>query len=398
MLFPARETGRIPVVAVTGVNGKTTTTRLLAHLLRQAGQRVGMTCTDGMYFDGRRTEAHDCSGPRSARNVLLNPRVTAAVLETARGGILREGLGFDSCDVAVVTNIGRGDHFGLRGIETPEELARVKRTVVEAVGPWGAAVLNAEDPLVAAMAGHCPGGAIYFARAPDGPVVGPHRAAGGRAVLARGGAAVLAEGGREEVLLPLGRVPLTHGGGVAFQVENVLAAAAAAWALGLPLEAVRAGLESFRGDAAQLPGRFNLFRADGATVVVDYAHNPSAVAALVAAVEQLPGRRRSLVFTGCNRNDAAVVEMGEALGGAFDRVILYEDRGHSGRADGELNALLRRGLAAGKRVAEVTEVAGELEAVEAALGSASPGELVVLGIESIEQVLGLLQARLPEPA
>jgi cyanophycin synthetase len=216
-------------------------------------------------------------------------------------------------------------------------------------------------------------------------------------VLARGGAAVLAEGGREEVLLPLGRVPLTHGGGVAFQVENVLAAAAAAWALGLPLEAVRAGLESFRGDAAQLPGRFNVFRADGATVVVDYAHNSSAVAALVAALEQLPCRRRSLVFTGCNRDDAAVVEMGEALGGAFDRVILYEDRGHSGRADGELNALLRRGLAAGKRVAEVTQVPGEMEAVDAALGSAVPGELVVLGIESIEQVLGLLQARLAKP-
>jgi cyanophycin synthetase len=214
-------------------------------------------------------------------------------------------------------------------------------------------------------------------------------------VLARGGAAVLAEGGREEVLLPLARVPLTHGGGVAFQVENALAAAAAAWALGVPLEAVRAGLESFRGDPAQLPGRFNVFHAGGATVVVDYAHNPSAVAALVAALDQLPGRRRSLVFTGCNRNDAEVVEMGEALGGAFDRVILYEDRGHSGRADGELNALLRRGLAAGQRVAEVTEVPGELEAVAAALSSAGPGELVVLGIESIEQVLGLLQARLP---
>ncbi|MCI0455797.1 MAG: cyanophycin synthetase [Gemmataceae bacterium] len=401
MLFPPGETGRIPVVAVTGVNGKTTTTRLLAHLLRQAGHRVGMTCTDGMYLDGRRTEAHDCSGPRSARKVLLNPRVTAAVLETARGGILREGLGFDHCDVAVVTNIGRGDHFGLRGIETPEDLARVKRAVVEAVAPrdlcagctGGAAVLNVDDPLVAAMAGHCPGSVIYFARAPDGPVVWPHRAAGGRAVLARGGSAVLAEGGREEVLLPLARVPLTHGGGVAFQVENVLAAAAAAWALGLPLEAVRAGLESFRGGAAQVPGRFNLFHAGGSTVVVDYAHNPSAVAALVAALDQLPGRRRSLVFTGCNRNDAEVVEMGEALGGAFDRVILYEDRGHSGRADGELNALLRRGLAAGKRVAEVTEAPGELEAVDAALGSAGPGELVVLGIESIEQVLGHLQAR-----
>jgi cyanophycin synthetase len=394
MLFPHGETGRVPVVAVTGVNGKTTTTRLLAHLLRQAGHRVGMTCTDGTYLDGRRTEVHDCSGPRSARNVLLNPRVTAAVLETARGGILREGLGFDYCDVAVVTNIGRGDHFGLRGIETPEELARVKRTVVEAVAPWGAAVLNVQDPLVTAMGAHCPGKVTYFARDADHPTIRAQRAAGGRAVLVRRGALVLAEGEGEQELAPLERVPLTHGGAVAFQVENALAAAAAAWALRVPAQALRAGLESFRGDAGQTPGRFNVFRLDGATVIVDYAHNLSAVAALVEAVNQFPGRERTLVFTGCNRQDAEVVEMGQLLGGAFDRVILYADRGHSGRADGELNALLRRGLAAAGRAAEVTETPGELTAIEAALRAARPGALIVLGIEAIEETLTALKARL----
>jgi cyanophycin synthetase len=398
MLFPEGQTGRIPIVAVTGVNGKTTTTRLLAHLLRAAGHLVGMTCTDGTYIDGRRTEARDCSGPRSARAVLLNPRVNAAVFETARGGILREGLGFECCDVAVVTNIGAGDHLSLRGIDTLDDLARVKRVAVEAVAPTGTAVLNADEPLVASMASHCPGKVTYFARNPAHPVLVAHRAAGGRAVFPRDGSIVLAEGAREDVLISLNRVPLTHQGRVAFQVDNVLAACAAAWALGLPADTVRAGLASFAGDARQVPGRFNLLPAGDATVIVDYAHNPSALAALVASLDQFPHRRRSLVFTGSNRRDEDVVQMGAIVGDGFDRVILYEDRGNNDRADGELKGLLRRGLAAGNRVAEVTEAGEELEAVTAALEDLRPGDLTVLGIESIDEVLALVRGKLTGPA
>ena len=391
-LFPEGQNGRIPLVAVTGVNGKTTTTRLIAHLLRRPGEVVGMTCTDGMYLDGRRVDSRDCSGPRSARAVLLNPRVHTAVLETARGGILREGLGFDLCDVAVVTNIGSGDHLSLRGVETVEDLARVKRTVVEAVAPWGAAVLNAADGHVVPMAAHCPGAVIWFARAEDNPVVAAHRAAGGRAVFVRGPSVVLAEGEREEVLTSLDRVPVTHGGSVAFQVENVLAAAAAAWALGVPAEQIRAGLASFTGGPHQVPGRFNVFQADGATVIVDYAHNPSALAALVAALDHFPPGRRSLVFTGCNRRDADVLAMGEIIGGGFDRVILYRDRGNSDRADGELNALLRRGLA-GRRVAETVEADDERAAMELGLKTLAPGELLVLGVEAVEESLAFVQSK-----
>jgi cyanophycin synthetase len=398
MLFPDGQTGRIPIVAVTGVNGKTTTTRLLAHLLKEAGHVVGMTCTDGTFIDGRCTEARDCAGPRSARNVLLNPRVGSAVLETARGGILREGLGFDFCDVAVVTNIGQGDHFGLRGIDTLADLARVKRTVVEAVAPTGTAVLNAQDTLVAQMADHCPGRVIYFAHAAGNPILSAHRKKGGRAAFIRDGNLVFADGEREEVLGPLARVPLTHAGRVAFQVENTLAAAAAAWSLGLPLAALWAGLESFRGGPEQVPGRFNVFETAEGTVIVDYAHNPSALAALVASLDSFPARRRTAVFTGCNRRDAEVIAMGEMLGNAFDRVILYADRGHSGRADGELNALLRRGLTAGRRSADTVEVQGEQAAVEAALKGLRPGVLTVLGVESIQQALALVRNHLPAVA
>jgi len=394
LLFPDGETGRIPVVAVTGVNGKTTTTRLIAHLLGQADRVVGMTCTDGIYIGGRCINTHDCSGPRSARAVLLNPRVGAAVLETARGGILRGGLGFDLCDVAVVTNIGGGDHLSMRGIETCKDLARVKRTVVEAVAPTGAAVLNAEDPLVAAMAGHCPGGVVYFARDGGQPVVAAHRGRGGRAVFARDGSVVLAQGKREEVLAALAAVPLTHQGKVAFQVENVLAAAAAAWCLALPLEQVRARLATFRGDADQAPGRFNVFQAGGATVIVDYAHNPSALAALVDALEHFPHRRRTWVSTGCNRRDCDIVSMGEIAGNGFDRVILYGDRGNEDRADGELNVLLRRGLAGGKRVAETVEVADEAGALQLGLQDLVPGELVVIGVESTPAALASVRQHL----
>jgi cyanophycin synthetase len=397
MLFPEGRNGRIPLVAVTGVNGKTTTTRLITHLLGAAGRVVGMTCTDGTYIDGRRIEARDCSGPRSARGVLLNPKVTAAVFETARGGILREGLGFDHCDVAVVTNIGTGDHLNLRGIDTLEDLARVKRVVVEAVAPTGTAVLNAVEPLVVAMADHCPGKVSFFARDGSSAIVARHRAASGRAVFIRTGSVVLADGPREEVLISLDKVPLTHHGRVAFQVENVLAACAAAWGLGLPAETVRSGLASFTSDAQHVPGRFNILRTDGATVIVDYAHNPSALAALVSALDAFPHRRRSMVFTACNRRDEDVVSMGEVVGNGFDRIILAEDRGNHDRADGELKKLVLRGLAAGKRVRQVTEAGGELEAVAAALGEMRAGDLVVLGVEAIEDVLALVaKTRKPE--
>jgi len=395
MLFPEGQPARrLPIAAVTGVNGKTTTTRLLAHLLRKAGWVVGMTCTDGTYINGRRTEARDCSGPRSARSVLLNPRVEAAVFETARGGILREGLGFEQCDVAVVTNVGGGDHLGLRGIGTTEELAQVKRTVVEAVAPGGAAVLNAADPLVAAMAGHCPGSVVFFARNAEVPVLAAHRRTGGRAAFIRGGAIVLANGGREETLVSLDRVPLTYGGRIAFQVENTLAATAAAWALGLPADVIRAGLETFAGDARQSPGRCNVFQAGGATVIVDYAHNPSALAALVDSLDAFPHQRRTAVFTAFDRRDVDVIAVGEVLGRGFDRVVLVADHGHRERIDGELNALLRQGLAQGTRVAEVSEAESEQHAIAEAIQALRPGDLLVLGVEAIEEALALTKDRL----
>lgn len=405
MLFPEGETGRIPIIAVTGVNGKTTTTRLVAHLLAEprpsgsgrianrsltvaAQNGIALTCTDGIYIDGRRIRGNDCSGPRSARAVLLNPNVRAAVLETARGGILRQGLGFDFCDVAIVTNIGGGDHLDAHGIETVEELARVKRTVVENVAANGVAVLNAADPLVAAMADHCPGRVFFFARDADHPVLTAHRKRGERAIFARRDQIVLAEGQREEVLTSLERVPLTHGGRIAFQVENVLAACAAVWSLNMPLDAIRAGLCSFHGDARQVPGRFNVFHTGGATVIVDYAHNPSALLALVDSLFAFPHQRRCLVFAPpSDRRDTDLLEMGRAIGDNFDRVMLYRS------ADG-LTALLRAGIDAGQRRPEILANRDELAAIGGALAALLPGDLLVVGVDSIDEALAFVQARL----
>jgi cyanophycin synthetase len=387
-LFPEGQTGRIPVAAITGVNGKTTTTRLLAHIVARWGRCVGMTCTEGIYVDGRRVETGDCSGPRSARAVLQHPRVEAAVLETARGGILREGLGFDRCDVAVVTNIADGDHLGINDVDTPEQLARVKRVIVEAVAPTGAAVLRADDPLVEAMGGRCPGAVVFFARDGEDPVIVRHRAGDGRAAFVRDRHIVLAEGDQEIPLVALEKVPLTHGGRVGFQVLNALAAAAAAWSLGVPCEVIRVGLESFGADLDRSPGRFNLLNLHGATVVVDYGHNPASLAALLEVIEQFPHLRRLAVYsTAGDRRDCDLIRQGELLAGAFDRVILYEDHYVRGRQQGEIMALFRKGLEAGGRVREVLEVRGAIKALETALRQARPGDLLLLQADEIDETV-----------
>jgi cyanophycin synthetase len=398
-LFPEGQAGRIPTVGVTGVNGKTTTTRLIAHIIGRTQHCVGMTCTEGIYIDGRRIEAGDCSGPQSARAVLQNPRVEVAVLETARGGILRAGLGFDRCDVAVVTNIAEGDHLGVADVDTPEQLARVKRTVVEAVAPGGTAVLKADDPLVAAMAEHCRGCVVLFARGGSHPLIVRHRANKGRVAFVRDQHLILAEGDQEIPLIALDRVPLTHGGRIGFQVENALAAAAAAWSLGVPCEAIRVGLESFGADLQKSPGRFNLFEVNGATVILDYGHNPSSLASMIEAIEQFPHQRRLAVYsTAGDRRDCDLIRQGRLLGDAFDRVILYEDHYLRGRQKGEIIALFRQGLATGSRVGEIHEVRGAVKAMQTALDLVRPGELVLVQADEIDESVDFFQKRLASGA
>jgi cyanophycin synthetase len=395
MMFSEGRTGRIPIVAVTGVNGKTTTTRLCAHIFRSLGRRVGMTNTEGIYFDDRRIETGDCSGPQSAQKVLANPLVDVAVLETARGGVLRAGLGFDRCDVAIVTNVGEGDHLGLGGVNDLETLAKVKRVIVDVVPQHGAAVLNAADPLVVAMAEHCKGSVIYFAHSPENEAIQKHRAAGGRAVFVKRDFVVLAEGDVEIPLVALAHVPVTHGGRIRFQIENVLAAVAAASALGVPRDSIRSALETFSPHLDGSPGRFNLLQVNGATVVVDYGHNTSALGALIDAFKHFPEKRRRALFSAAgDRRDCDMIELGRMLGDHFDSVILYEDRYVRGRAEGEIMRLMRQGIAQGKRVAEVEEIRGSIASVERALTSVQPGELLLLQADEIDVTVDYLKGYL----
>ncbi|MFY9478831.1 MAG: cyanophycin synthetase [Aquabacterium sp.] len=395
-LFKNGDDGRVPVVAVTGTNGKTTTTRLIAHLMATSGLRVGMTNTDGVYVDGRQIDSGDCSGPKSARNVLMHPDVDAAVLETARGGMLREGLGFDRCQTAVVTNIGAGDHLGLNYITTVEDLAVLKRVIVMNVAPTGYAVLNAADPIVAAMAPKCPGGIIFFAADHHHPILATHRAQGKRTLSVDGDSIVACEGAWRENI-PLRDIPLTRNGTIGFQVDNAMASIGAAWSTGLDWDTIRRGVASFSNDADNAPGRFNVMDYKGATVIADYGHNPDAMRALVEAVNAMPAKRRSVVISGAgDRRDDDIREQTAILGKAFDEVILFQDACQRGREDGEVLSLLRDGLKGAPRTKHVEEIHGEFIAIDAALKRLEPGDLCLVLVDQVEESLAHLAQRIEE--
>ena len=395
-MFKSGQDGRIPIVAVTGTNGKTTTVRLISHLLAHSGLCVGMTNTDGVYVGGNCIDTGDCSGPKSARSVLLHPDVDAAVLETARGGVLREGLAFDRCDVAVVTNVGSGDHLGLNYITTVQDLAVLKRVIVQNVSPHGTAVLNATDPTVSAMAGKCKGSVTFFAVDKFHPVMATHRAQGQAVVYVENGHIVASKGDVQQTIA-LASIPITMGGLIPFQVENVMASVAAAWALGLDWAIIRAGLAGFSNDSDNALGRFNLFKFRGATVIADYGHNPDAMLALVQAVQGMPGARRMVVISGAgDRRDQDIRQQTEILGDAFDEVILYEDQCQRGRRDGEVIALLRQGLANARRTTQTSEIKGEFLAIDTAMNKLTAGDLCLILVDQVEKAMDHIAARVKE--
>jgi cyanophycin synthetase len=395
-MYPNGDNGRIPVVAVTGTNGKTTTVRLTAHLLKANQLRVGMTNTDGVYVNGRQIDDGDCSGPRSARNVLMHPDVDAAVFETARGGLLREGLAFDRCQVAIVTNIGSGDHLGLNYITTVEDLSVLKRVVVLNVAIDGMAVLNATDPQVAMMARMCPGDVTFFALDAHHPVLATHRAQGKRVVYTENGN-IVAQQGKQYFRIPLSDVPLTRQGQIGFQTENVMAAVGAAWALNVPWDTIAHGLSTFISDIQGVPGRFNVFDYKGATLIADYGHNPDAIQALVHAVDNMSAEKRVVVISGAgDRRDQDIRDQTQILGTAFDEVILYQDACQRGRTDGEVIQLLRDGLNGAVRTQYVQDIQGEFNAIDAALARLSAGDLCLILIDQVEAALAYIQGKVNE--
>ena len=380
-LFPEGATGRIPIVGVTGTNGKTTVLQLLAHLYQPTGRVLGQASSEGVHVGEVQLFTGECTGRASAEAVLMHPDVELALLEVSRGGILRGGLGFDLCDVAVVTNIDPPDRLGQHDIETPERMVFVKRSVVDVTFPGhGVAVLNAQDPLVASMLEYSRGHTTFFARDAEHPVVVEHRARGGQAVFVRQGMVVLADGAQETPLVELARIPLTRAGRVAFQIDNVLAVAAAAWALRLPLDTIRYGLETFVPDLASTGGRFALVELPtGVQLLADHVHNVAALDALVPALETIDHQRRIAVYSALgDRRDADIIRQGEQLAAAFDEVVLYDHDEMHDRAPGEVRRLLQEGLARGGRVSRIAEAATPVEALQHALAQATSGTLILV--------------------
>jgi len=315
------------------------------------------------------------------------------VFETARGGILREGLAFDKCNVAIVTNIGMGDHLGMNFITTVNDLAVVKRVIVQNVDPSGTAVLNAMDPIVASMASHCPGSVIFFSLDGNHPVANTHRAQGKRLVYRDQDQVVCVEGSMEH-RIPLARIPLTINGSISFQIDNAMGSIAAAWALGLDWKTIETGLATFVNDAQTAPGRFNVFQYKGATVIADYGHNPDAIQALVHAIEQIPSKRRVVVISGAgDRRDIDITRQTEILGEFFDEAILYQDQCQRGREDGEVLALLQKGLVNAKRTQHIEEIRGEFVAIDRGLERLSTGDLCLILVDQVEEALDHISKR-----
>jgi len=408
MLFPQGTSARIPIVAVTGSNGKTTTARMIAHIVRGLGHRVGMTTTDGIYIDGRLVKQADASGPRSARMVLQNPRVDFAVFEVARGGILREGLGYSANDVAVVLNV-TGDHIGLKEINSLRQLAAIKRVIVEAVPRSGTAVLNADDELVADMRTHCSGSVILFSLRDDNELVERWVRRGRKAFVIQqqaggGEMMVLREGRRSTQIGWVHLLPATFEGRARANVQNALAAAAAAHAAGAHLHDIRQGLRSFHPSFDEAPGRLNMFELHGVKVIVDYAHNPHGLEMAGDFVERLtapgvngpqPGRRIAVIATPGDRRDEDIRELGRVAARVFDDLIVREDANPRGRRRGEIAQHVMEGIkaAAGSRVQRAEIIIDERPAIDAALSRARPGDVVLLCVDKPADTWHNLEAR-----
>ena len=395
MLFPdPTDNGRIPITAITGTNGKTTTTRLTTHILRQSGYSVGMGCTGTVEIDNHVILRGDYSGPAAAQAVLREPTVEHAVLEVARGGIMRRGLGFDECDVGVLLNIA-SDHLGERDIHTLEELARCKTVVVDAVKREGGyCVLNADDPLVMEHGTYwARGEIIYFTMDPENPALQEHLSERRMVVTVQNGRIVLLRGKVLVDVVDVNDVPIAFEGHAPFNVQNAMAAAAVALAHGIEIDDIRAGLLTFHPTPAQMPGRTNYFEADGVYCLIDYGHNVPALVALEPLVNGLGQQRKIGVSTAPgNRRDEDLSALGAQLAKMCDVLYVYETDAR-GRTEGETADLIRKGAVGAGSDCTVEVIMKEKDAVDRAMADAVLGDFLLLLVDDIVGTTERLKGR-----
>jgi cyanophycin synthetase len=390
MLFPPGTPSRIPIIAITGTNGKTTTTRLTAHIMRTVGHKVGMTCSDGVYIMNRMLMKGDCTGPASAQFVLKDPLVDMAVLETARGGLVRSGLGFADCDVAIVTNVA-ADHLGLKDIHTLEELAHVKSTVPRSVRQDGYAILNADDEHVMAMRKQCHCKIALFSLDENNRLLRQHCKLGGLAAVYENGFITISKGEWKLRIEKAVNVPLTYGGKAVFNIQNILPAVLAAFVRGVKIEELRESLMTFVPSATQTPGRMNLFQFRNFQVMVDYAHNPHGFEALGKFLGKVPDSPKIGVIAGVgDRRDEDTVNLGRLSAQMFDEIIIRQDRNLRGKSDDEIIALMVKGIQEIDPDKKFTIIKKEEEAIRHAIGTAPKGSFVTLCSDVVPDALALV--------
>jgi cyanophycin synthetase len=394
MLYPADAPSRIPIISVTGTNGKTTVTRMIAHVLKESGLTVGMTTTDGIYLDGERIVEGDTTGPHSAKVILGDRVVEAAVLETARGGIVRRGLGYDWSDISVMTNIA-ADHIGQDGIESVEDILHIKALVAERVREGGTLILNADDEHLARLpekeaVSRVKKNYVFFSLRRNNLLIQKHLDGGSTALFLKDGWIVEATGKAEQRIVEVASIPATMEGAAEFQVANALAAVAACRAYGVARETVASAMSGFGGDAVN-PGRANLYRVGRGYVLVDYGHNPAAFAAVRRMVASWPSRRvTGIIGVPGDRDDQLIEEAGRVAARGFQRILIKEDKDLRGRERGEVAGLLRRAVNEESPGTECLVVPDEVEALRGELARMTDGQLVVVFYEKLEPVMKAL--------
>jgi cyanophycin synthetase len=378
MLYPPGTSARIPIIAVSGTNGKTTTTRLIAHIVKQMGYKVGYTTTDGVYIQNQLMMRGDCTGPKSAEFVLKDPTVDFAVLESARGGILRSGLGFHNCDVSVVTNVA-GDHLGIGGIDTLEKLARVKAVVPNTVLPEGYAILNADDDLVYKMAEELSCKVAYFSLDENNPRIKKHCIAGGLACVFEHQYITILKGTWKIRVEKVTNIPITFDGKAEFNIANVMGAVLAAYVRDFKIEDIKLALQTFVASPAQTPGRMNIFKFKNFTVMCDYAHNSHGMRAVGKFVQKVDASIKVGIVAGVgDRRDEDTIELGEEVAKVFDEIIIRQDKNLRGKSDIEIINLLKKGITNIDPNKKITVIQKESEAIDFAIKNAIKDSFITI--------------------
>lgn len=392
MLFPEGTATRAPIVSVTGTNGKTTTVRMISHIIRQMGCCAGMTTTSGIYINDRLIKYGDNTGPVSAKTVLTDKTIDYAVLETARGGIVNKGLGYEIADVGVVTNITE-DHLGLDGVNTMEELAYVKSLVVEAVRKDGYSVLNADDQYCLSMRERIKSQVILFSLRTDNEAVKEHVGTGGIAVYTDGDFIFVNNGGEEICLASVKEIPATLDGVLKHNISNSMAAAAASIGIGVPVDTIREGLMTFMCNSSSNPGRFNIYEVNGAKVILDYGHNIDGYRVVIESLLQMKaGRLIGVIGTPGDRTDSSTVTIGRMCGDCFDRIYIKEDKDKRGREPGAVAALLEKGCRMGTvKPTDILVELSEEKALEKAILEAKKGDIVIAFYEEYQPLVDVIE-------